>query len=146
MPSSKTASTCTCVTMSTTPGKHVVGAEDRAPTSTASTMGAAVARGLGHGVGDDRGGLGHVEPQPPVASRAGEAGREVQQQPIDFRRGFTAVRIRCWAPAGGGPTRRRQERSPRARPHADLAGSAPVAASGIMELQAAVPTTDEPSR
>ena len=47
----------------------------------------AVACGLAHRVGDQRGCLGHVEPQPAGPARSGQLGRCEDQQPVAIRRG-----------------------------------------------------------
>ena len=46
---------------------------------------------LADGVGDERGRLRHVEPQPAGAPGPGQLGRGEDQQPVLFRRGETCM-------------------------------------------------------
>ncbi len=83
-PSSKTASTWTSVTTSATPGSTSSGPSTARTASTASARRAPSPRGLADRVGDQGGGLRHVEPQPAHPGRL--RGAE-QQQPVAFGRG-----------------------------------------------------------
>ena len=68
-------------------GQHVVDGEHGAAGRDRLGQPSAVPRDLGHRVGDQRGGFGHVQSQPSRPAGSGELGRREEQKAIAFLRG-----------------------------------------------------------
>ena len=68
-------------------GQNVIGSDHPASDLERLSDPESVAGRLGHGIGHYGDGLGHVEPQTPVATRASQHCRQVQQQPVCLGRG-----------------------------------------------------------
>ena len=118
VPSSNTASTFTSCEHVGDAGQHVVGAEHRPPDLERLLVPPAVARRLGDGVGDERRGLGDVEPQAAGAPRPRELGDGEQQEPVALGGGQLHGAILAAAAPEGTAAPSSQSARPATRPSA----------------------------
>ena len=86
VPSSNTASTFTSRDDVGHTRQHIVDRQHRGPGGRRLHQPRPVARGLADGVGDQRGRLRHVEPQPTCPARPGQFGGREDEQPIPIGR------------------------------------------------------------